>query len=327
MNQRFHYEIVRVLGEKAGFAAGDAQVIAYSSQFVDDASHENRFYLNGFVNQPVFRAFYNQESRLFNPIQTGHKDIQNLEAFDPGEQRSVLVPFHFVPDEKIEAEQKRSFLTKEDGALAKSLAGRAVDELKSAAAADRTQKLIKLGIALHSYADSWAHDDFAGINYGFNKKRDCQVSILGKWKDDTRAGTFNIGHAFSRSPDLMHVNWRYKNAGGDRYVGKDNPVRFLDAAEKIFGLLASASQSQIPFSLVKEDVRTALIFGNPREVFTDVNFDYSMTDWRNSAIRFNLLETRSSRSHWVYDFQGDMKWFWFQLEAYNQREFVKNNLP
>lgn len=327
MNQTFHYEIVRVLGEKAGFPAGEAQIIAYASQFVDDATHENRFYLNGFGDQPAYRALYDPASRLFKPVQTGHEAIQNLEAFDPQEQRNVLAAFHFVPFDKIAADQKKNYLTKENGPLARSLATLAADEVKSSTASSRTQKLIRLGIALHSFADCWAHDDFAGIDYGYNKKRDCQVLILGRWKDDTRAGTFSIGHAFSRSPDLSSVKWRYKNAGDDHPKTKDNPSRFLEAAENIFGVLSQASQGGVPFTDIKEDVQTALIFGVPREVFTDMNFQYSKSEWRNSAIRLNLSETRDSRSHWVYDFQGDLKWFWYQLEAYNQREFIRNNMP
>jgi len=38
MKKDFHYSVIKILSEKAGFEAEDAQIIAHASQYVDDAT-------------------------------------------------------------------------------------------------------------------------------------------------------------------------------------------------------------------------------------------------------------------------------------------------
>ena len=107
MDQTFHYEIIKVLAEKAGFRPDEAQIIAYSSQFVDDATIENKYYLNGFSAGTEFQSLYDSGSHIFSPVQTAHEGVQNLEALSPDGQKKVLVSFHFMPNEKIAADRKK----------------------------------------------------------------------------------------------------------------------------------------------------------------------------------------------------------------------------
>jgi hypothetical protein len=82
MQRDFHHGVIYVLSRVAGFSPEDATIIAYSSQYVDDAT--NGSFIK-FTNHPMYYR-----------IKSAHamKDFCNLD--DLANQNSWM-PFHFLP--------------------------------------------------------------------------------------------------------------------------------------------------------------------------------------------------------------------------------------
>jgi len=59
-----------------------------------------------------------------------------------------------------------------------------------------------------------------------------------------------------------------------------------------------------------------------------IDFHY---EWRRAAIKngfFNFSDyDAKDYNNIVGKFNNDMKWYYFHLEAFNQRKFVMNNIP
>jgi hypothetical protein len=110
--------------------------------------------------------------------------------------------------------------------------------------------LHRLGVTMHVYADTWAHQGFAGITHrvnGISALNDQDQPDAGFWsklKDffgdafDERTGGFvgdalPLGHGAALSyPDLPYLEWRYRAEDG-RTVPRDNPADFSEAAQEM----------------------------------------------------------------------------------------------
>jgi|GEM_PF-2124969 len=328
MKKLFHYYLTKVLAEKAGLTSKDAQILAYATQYVDDSFFYNKLHLNGFPGWAEYKSLKMSDD-VFCPVQTSHDTFDILRDLDPKICQEVWTGFHMVPNDRIarttNPEVKlKSYITKENGKKVNQLVDEAIRQLEATTNPnpDHTRALIKLGIALHAFADSWAHDDFSGIHDARNHKLENDIWHEGTWKQDVSLGTVEIGHALSSAPDVT-VKWRYKNPGDSIYIVKDNLDRFLDCAEKIYLKLVGFTKTGPDFKDIRTQIKNCLKFGNPEEVYPDIRFKYNKEEWFRAAIKFNLDETRSKKKKfWVYDFAGDWKWFYYQIEAYAQRESV-----
>ncbi len=330
MNKNFHYGVIRVLCEKAGLTSKDSQVIAYASQYVDNCVKQDYISIRveGFPYSPEWQELFNRDSCEFWPVQTSHKDADIIRSFNPKVSRKIWSAFHMVPTEIITQENisdKDVFITKENGPVAQALVNNAVDSIAKSRNMNHgivgNKELIKLGIALHSFADSWAHDDFSGIKDHRNQKKETQIRAKGQWKNVVNPGTFEIGHAFGSAPDDPVV-WRYQNVNNGDYIEKDNVSRFLECAEIIYQLLCRITEHEDPFSDIEKRIKRGIESGETSYFFPEIKFYYDKNEWKDKAIKFNQSKTKAGRNKWVYDFGGDMKWFYFQLEALNQRKYI-----
>lgn len=102
MNISYHYYTVKTLAVKAGFDDGDAQVIAYYSQMVDDFVLSHRVIMK--ETPPSFFVENGMAEKLeggmwgFLPCPTG---INFLKTVSHGYQKHTLVPFHFIPPKRL----------------------------------------------------------------------------------------------------------------------------------------------------------------------------------------------------------------------------------
>jgi hypothetical protein len=88
--------------------------------------------------------------------------------------------------------------------------------------ASSDRRLFRIGIATHAYADTWAHQNFAGLNDSF-------YDISKDIKPD-------IGHANAEHhPDWPAHRWEDARLIEDEV---DNTVRFLEASKKIYKNIA-----------------------------------------------------------------------------------------
>lgn len=222
----FHHATTYVVARDAGFSHEDADIIAYAAQYVDDATSSGTIYFDN-------RAVYNR-------ISSAHKmlDIRNTEELA---NHCVWMPFHFLPGNGgLPADQNPtgSFIEKiicrPNSPVAQEMVRDAILEK------NRAYGLHRLGVTMHVYADTWAHQGFAGVLHRVNEVEDAQetdnsgvftqglASVLRKVLDDTIPP---LGHGRAQTfPDMPFLKWKYKNGSGATIM-RNNTDDFLVAAE------------------------------------------------------------------------------------------------
>ncbi|HTX74155.1 MAG TPA: DUF6765 family protein [Rectinemataceae bacterium] len=200
MNAEFHYYALYFVCLRAGFSHSEANTIAHSSQYVDNAIH----------------AYEVEEGQFRYRSQV----TQNYLFWDESTLREIYLPFHFVPGDSERASRERRdghasrWVVTPDSALVKELL---VAALKSA-------ELHRIGIALHTYADSWAHQHFSGRLEEGNAV-------------DPSSPLPPAGHLQAlRSPDDAMGRWTDSRLL-PALASIDNRSRFLAAAFKIYRYL------------------------------------------------------------------------------------------
>ncbi len=224
----FHHAVTYVAARLAGFAHADAATIAYAAQYVDDAT----------AGGPVW--FDNKA--MYWRISSAHKTI-DPSNFDNAENHLVWMPFHFLPGNGgLEAGQNPdgSFINKiicqPDSQVAKDLLEAAFRDR------DKAYALHRLGIAIHVYADSWAHQGFAGVLHEVNEVEDIDetdksgvfesplADILQRFLEDAIPP---LGHGRAMEfPDMPFLSWQYKNGKG-KMISRNNTVAFCQAADSL----------------------------------------------------------------------------------------------
>lgn len=202
MNVEFHYYALFFLAREAGFTPDDAEILACSSQYLDNAlvAYE--------VRHP---------GGSYETLVTHHFGF-----WDRGQEWDVWIPFHFYPAGPEErAPQRRDGAVNPFTVLPNSARAKAM-----LVAALRSRNLYRVGIALHTYADTWAHQNFSGRNEAWNRI-------------DSGSPLPPIGHAQAlRDPDSVDAVWTDPRLRppDDRV---DNRRRFLAAAGRIYRYLAT----------------------------------------------------------------------------------------
>lgn len=231
----FHFFTVYTLCRSTGMNHDSAYKVSYSSQFVDDAiyGHIIEFKNGGFYEQVLTAWDFGVND--FLQIQ------KSFELFDSEDvQNKILVPFHFIPG-NINEFNSSSFREK---MICRENSGMANEFIDHVISLDAPNTLHLLGIALHSYADTWAHQNFSGQftglkEYGkesvnkienafFSDKTPCPVNNL--YMNFLEAGHGQAGHA----PDLPYAEWKYYHCYLDKIVLQRNWERFLSASKAIY---------------------------------------------------------------------------------------------
>jgi len=202
MNIEFHYYAIYFLALRAGLSDDQARTVAYSSQLVDH-------------NIISYRVATPGAQYLIEPT-------QNYGFWDDRFPRDVYIPFHFFPGDpdaersgRIDG-QTNPMNTTPDSPRVRELL---VDALK-------TRNLYRVGIALHTYADSWAHQNFSGRLESWNRI-------------DPNSPIPPIGHAQALGkPDNVALQWEDPRIAPE-YRAISNRDRFLRAARQIYKFLAT----------------------------------------------------------------------------------------
>lgn len=227
MQTDFHHATTYCLARIAGFDHPSAEIVAYCAQYVDDAV------TSGLVE------FDN--GAAYSRIATAHKNL-DYSNFRSLEQARIWLPFHFMPGNAgLPAGQSPPgrfavrLITRPDSHPARDMLRLAVEGHR------RPWALHRLGISMHVYADTWAHQGFAGISHDVNNADDVRPDdeTLSSWGQALVdrlqhffvERTLPLGHALVLScPDRPYLRWRYTNWAGETVV-RDNTAIFLDAAE------------------------------------------------------------------------------------------------
>lgn len=225
MNIDFHYGVIYLAARLAGMPVEDARIVAHACQYIDDATTHG---VLEFVRGETFERFASAH-RLF--------DYHNM--FD-GQNRLVWVPFHFLPGGQGDTLEEKS-VCRPDSPIAQQMVKQTIGARHAGNA------LHRLGIALHVYVDTWAHQGFTGTlskhntvsdlegdDHDGDTWRDKLGQLLARAEDDAAVWTIDrfsaLGHgAALHFPDLPWAKWRYTN-GHDTVIERDNLPHFIEAA-------------------------------------------------------------------------------------------------
>lgn len=200
MDTEFHYSVTGLIARAAGFTETEAKLIATACEFVDE-------------NDVVLKV----KDRSKGGIYTNYIS-QTMNILKPKQTLMRIYPvFHFVPGDPLDPRALRR-----DGKMhllnttpGNEFANELIDEAFKAPEALRNYRI---GIATHTYTDTWAHQNFVGWFDSFNNMG---VNI----KPD-------IGHADAEHhPDWVSHRWE-----DCRLVDSevDNSERLLDASKNLY---------------------------------------------------------------------------------------------
>jgi hypothetical protein len=154
----FHHGVTYVVARLAGFAHRQADVIAYSAQYVDDATNDGTIVFdNG--------AMYNRTSSAHRLLDYRH--------FDRLARHLVWIPYHFLPGncgkragQHPDGTFNERIVCRADGPVAQEMVSACIR------ACGKRYALHRLGITMHTFADTWAHQGFAGLIHEINRVED-----------------------------------------------------------------------------------------------------------------------------------------------------------
>lgn len=230
----FHHAVTYVTARLAGFAHEEADIIAYSAQYVDDAT------ANGAI------CFDNKA--MYQRVSSAHQTI-DPENMNDIENHVVWLPFHFLPGNGNQPAETSlndlggKFINKivcmPDSPVAQEMVGAAIAYRSDEQGYDNN-RLHRLGVTMHVYADTWAHYGFAGVLNNINEVDDAEeigvpsgvfpkgpAAFLTHILDDVIPP---LGHGRANIfPDMPFLSWKYKN-GADKTVQRNNTDLFCNAA-------------------------------------------------------------------------------------------------
>ena len=320
MNINFHYYTVRALAQLAGFPSEEAQLIAEYSQFIDDYATRSTIRV---TRQPPQEAI---DSGLAKPdgqhwkielVTTGFMSMWDTTQLQwESVRRSMLIPFHFPPAAPLQQ-------ATEDIPISPAIMGDGSEVSNCLATlqlsltqgyGNRVSNLINLGMLLHVFADTYAHQNFSGShskatnNYEIrNVTRYYNPSDQTRYHDQTtQYQKLNATMAYKRLPAIGHGT--VGHAPDDTYVSfslvhqndqsrayaRDNRDCFILAAEQIYVLLRlclpPALRGPVWGSALADTIRKGFYADNDLEesmiamwslIFPHIVFEYNRMEIMN----------------------------------------------
>lgn len=348
MNLNFHYFAIKVLALEAGFNDDDAQLIAEYSQFVDD--------FHPILDKPIDCSYapkcvnflckyiYDRERekyiKKFIPVSTGFAGVDYVFLTSKNIQENTLIPFHFIPPKQLkyirsceekETHRRKYCVRKFDDTP--SLLKLLLNYIKYLYQLDRKSSvnLIRIGIIVHIFADSYAHQKFSGYWGWENSSRIGKVidnitneDITSKYRSKITDNLPSIGHSnVSTVPDESYVSFciNLKNNKKDilykEEYSRNNTMEFLLAARNILNYLrhcnGKESISDCDWSILESGLRQGFLTTYKRvksltdhwsKIFNNIQFYYNDS---------NLKEPSDN-------------YFDFNICAYEIKEIVLGNL-
>jgi len=208
MDVEFHYYMTYLIAVRAGFSPEDAYIIAHASENVDD--NHVPVEVRG-ANDGIYKNTISQTMDITRPHLDG----------------SIYPIFHFVPGDKtlLSAARKdgiqSDWVTTPNNQNAQSILD----------AAFQSQDLYRIGLASHTYVDTWAHQNFVG-KYDVGNKVPLEEFALSDIETLAFDAAAPIGHgAALHYPDEPGRIWTDGRLIGDNIRNCD---RFMEAAQHLF---------------------------------------------------------------------------------------------
>ena len=200
MDIEFHYYLTGIIADYAGFKKTEVETIAYASQFVDN--NETSLKVEDKNSGEVFTNYITQTINILK----AKKELMRIYPI-----------YHFIPGDPTDPRANRKdgkmhhLNCTPDNEFANSF-------LNEACKAPLDTRFYRIGIATHSFVDTWAHQNFVGWYDNFNA---IGANALP-----------NIGHADGKHhPDWVGNLWNDERLVEDQV---QNNHRFLSAAKALF---------------------------------------------------------------------------------------------
>jgi hypothetical protein len=337
MDIAFHYFAVKTLARKAGFSELDAQQIATFSQYIDDYNpYVRHFYSNipQILKDSDKYDLYRGDVIIgnYSPLTTGFWSVEDyiLEATHSF-QRDVIAPFHFAPmnADRISAGNNRTSPAEYgDGSYASNHLADAIGRYRAATTdTDKSRGLMYIGMALHTFADTYAHQLFSGLSEWANNTdilsvtnnitgadetqlyKDRQVQFLYWLKKIAPSITPMIGHMHvAHVPDYTHISFSMsypidpKSHVADGVYTRSNTEEFVKAAQKIYRILedvkGTAPITEDEWHLFADRLTTAFKYDISPNVESGVSEDRTVLDlvknWRGVFPEYTYIYDRHS---------------------------------
>ena len=324
MDVEFHYYMTYLIAKKAKIPNSDALLIAKSCQYVDDNYYEFKVKDK---NGEIYENYISQTMNITKPKQTLSR---------------IYPAFHFLPgDIDCSMCQRKDYMANWFNTTPHSK--NSIEMVKEAL---KKNDLYRIGISLHTYADTWAHQNFCGIFNDYNAIPGIVENLIP-----------NIGHADAKhAPDIPALVWRDKRLLNERV---DNRARFMEAAkymlEFLVGLNGSVTESAL--STMKEELCNDLLIAigssddpentcskeriekyrnlsSRQEYGGDIIPEYDDEEWEREAttIEYSRLTEEALGSlgwddwrdpqEWKVDDYKETNWYKFQEAVKEHQRFV-----
>ncbi len=317
----FHHGVTYVVSRLAGFDAISAEVMAYCAQYVDDATNEGIIHFdNGFV---------------FKRLSSAHKML-NYRNFRQLAQHKVWIPFHFLPGnggfplgQGLDQEPIYKLICLPNSYVAQDLLKECIYQRYA------PYSLHWLGIALHVYADTWAHQGFAGVNHPVNEAKlildgvgrpDNQATsrvrqyfhknknLMTRIANTVMSETMPIGHgAVLSHPDQPYLKWGYIN-GLNQVIQRNNAKDFLEAADFMYQWLQRYRLGNVDAVVPRLPSEDKAVIANLLENLRDKRGKVRHQQWleaiKAGKFSFGASEVKyipKGKGSWKYDALGTEK--------------------
>lgn len=268
MDINFHYFTIKTLARFAGFDENEAQRIAVFSEYIDDFDWITYLdcknipdYIKNDVDCDLHRPSLLTLNMNFNPAMTGFFSYIDMAfLYLERSQKFTVSPFHFIPRNiaLIAKDTRTTPAQVGDGSIISDL----LLEAKAALLAEeepRNRSLMRIGMYLHTFADTYAHQLFSGYESWVNEVTISNVidnASGGNITDTVMCQTRQmssqepnidwpaIGHARAgHTPDLTYVSFTMQYKSNERDEARSlthtrsNTAEFLIAARHILNYL------------------------------------------------------------------------------------------
>lgn len=329
----FHHTVTYVCARMSGFSHKEADVISYCAQYVDDAT-----------NSGILK--FNNGAR-YHRISSAHKILDRRNFSDVDNQR-VWVPFHFLPgNDGFPKNENKSdsfihkLVCKPDSFVVRELLDACRNDI------EKPYGLHRLGITMHVYADTYAHQGFAGVKHKINEVNNLKLynedidmadklskffgdawdSVKQKFVNDA----FPLGHGAALTcPDKPYLKWSYTDGFG-KEVERDNTEIFIIAVETMIGeMINYRNPSPDTFSFNEKDLYQ---IRKNFEAFTEQEGVERHKRWlesiANGDFSFGSVELGfipKGEGSWKYEAVGSDKDIDEEWEEFNYHpEFLQSN--
>jgi hypothetical protein len=259
MDINFHYYAVKAVAIRAGFSEPEAQIIASYSQFVDDFDESGYVILD---NVPIWARHLSIQkpdgSYWFRQVTTGFNSWFDMAALAlESNQKWIVTPFHFFPKAPLNTLPNRADLRvvparMDADSLLRDMLVAARAGFLAGGAGERSVYLLRIGVLLHIFADTYAHQRFSGFRGWENHSYLTNVTDNISNTDVTSSyspnmywampsiGHTNVGHA----PDDSNIRFTMKQKSDNSYnysltYARSNTAEYCKAAGEILNYLLS----------------------------------------------------------------------------------------